>query len=319
MRVREADPCRDRRRRRRESWRVHGSSPRRCRAEGKIEFPAEDVGRNCPRRRCVLSSSLLASNFCPAARIVDAGTHRVRREAPCTCEIAAAETSAVGDCRRPRLQKRLAVECRFSEAAKSTSYPGLLQRTAIHDHLQIFPASRRRHRTRSDGRSREGHSVFHARGKRAVRDREGPGRRLRLRRSRSAHQRVGHVARQERRRRPARRGRRSEMGGGSLRTEAGSRAAAAAQGARALCQSAPGDLLPRARGRVLSQARNRRGPRHHDRSRTDGRRLLRRTQRDHRSRQRPEARHRHPGLRHLRNRANLRVSLSISRASAATR
>jgi 3-isopropylmalate dehydrogenase len=54
---------------------------------------------------------------------------------------------------------------------------------------------------------------------------------------------------------------------------------------------------------VEPQARCRR-PRHHDRARTDRRRVFRRAEDHHRSRQRPEARRRYAGLRHLRDRAH---------------
>ena len=61
----------------------------------------------------------------------------------------------------------------------------------------------------------------------------------------------------------------------------------------------PGDLLSRACRRFLAEARDRRRARHRHRPRTDRRRLFRRAQADHRSWQWPEARNRHPGLRHL--------------------
>ena len=65
----------------------------------------------------------------------------------------------------------------------------------------------------------------------------------------------------------------------------------------------------------LAQARPGRRPRHHDRARADRRRLFRRAEGDHRSRQRPEARRRHAGLRHLRDRAHRRASPSSLRAA----
>ena len=71
-----------------------------------------------------------------------------------------------------------------------------------------------------------------------------------------------------------------------------------------LRQFAAGDLLSGARRRLVAEARDRRRARHHDRARIDRRRLFRRAQADHRSRQRPEARHRHAGLRHLRDRTH---------------
>ena len=56
--------------------------------------------------------------------------------------------------------------------------------------------------------------------------------------------------------------------------------------------------------RVRAQARARRRPRHHHPARTHRRRLFRRAEDHHRSRQRPEARGRYAGLRHLRDRAH---------------
>ena len=61
----------------------------------------------------------------------------------------------------------------------------------------------------------------------------------------------------------------------------------------------PADLLSGAGGCVQPEARGGRRPRHHDRARTHRRGLFRRTQNHHRPRQRPEARRRYPGLRHL--------------------
>ena len=87
-----------------------------------------------------------------------------------------------------------------------------------------------------------------------------------------------------------------------VRPEAG--LLAAAQGSRPVRQSAPGGVLSGAGGCLQPEARGGRGPRHHDRARTDRRRLFRRAEDHHRSRQRPEARHRYPGLRHLRDRAH---------------
>ena len=81
----------------------------------------------------------------------------------------------------------------------------------------------------------------------------------------------------------------------------------------------PAICYPGARRRLVAQARGRRGPRHHDRARTDRRRLFRRAQGDHRSRQRPEARHRHAGLRHLRDRAHRPRRLRSRAQARATR
>ena len=81
-------------------------------------------------------------------------------------------------------------------------------------------------------------------------------------------------------------------------------AAAAAQGARRLRQSAPGHLLPGARRRLVAEARAGRRARHPHPARADRRRLFRRAEGDPRPRQRPEARRRHAGLRHLRDRAH---------------
>ena len=80
----------------------------------------------------------------------------------------------------------------------------------------------------------------------------------------------------------------------ALRRAARGRAAAAAQGARALREPSSGQVLRRARRLLLAEARAGRGARHPDRPRADRRRLLRRAGGDHRPRQRPEARGRHP-------------------------
>ncbi len=69
-------------------------------------------------------------------------------------------------------------------------------------------------------------------------------------------------------------------------------------------QYPPGDRLSGARRFFESQARGGRRPRHRHPARTHRRRLFRRAQNHHRSRQRPEARRRYPGLRHLRDRAH---------------
>ena len=84
----------------------------------------------------------------------------------------------------------------------------------------------------------------------------------------------------------------------------------------ALRQPAPGRDLSGARGCVLAQARAGRGARHHDPARADRRRLFRRAEDHHGSRQRTEARGRHAGLRHLRNRAH-RARRLRARAQAA--
>ncbi len=102
----------------------------------------------------------------------------------------------------------------------------------------------------------------------------------------------------------------------ALRRAAGGGAAAAAQGARPVRQHPAGDLLPGARRRFEPQARGGRRARHHHPARAHRRRLFRRAQDHHRSRQRPEARGRHPGLRHLRDRAHLPRRLR-ARAQAA--
>ena len=70
-------------------------------------------------------------------------------------------------------------------------------------------------------------------------------------------------------------------------------------------QHPAGDLLSGAGRELQPQARGGRRARHHHPARADRRRLFRRAQDHHRSRQRPEARDRHPGLRHLRDRAHL--------------
>ncbi len=66
----------------------------------------------------------------------------------------------------------------------------------------------------------------------------------------------------------------------------------------------PAVTYPALGRRLVAEARAGRGPRHHDFARAHRRRLFRRAQDHHRSRQRPEARGRYPGLRHLRDRAH---------------
>ncbi len=95
-----------------------------------------------------------------------------------------------------------------------------------------------------------------------------------------------------------------QVGRRALRGAARGRPAAPAQGHAALRQPAPGDLLPGPGRRLVAEARTRRRARSRDRARTDRRRLFRRTEGDHRPRQRPEARRRHAGLRDLRDRAH---------------
>ena len=94
------------------------------------------------------------------------------------------------------------------------------------------------------------------------------------------------------------------MGRRALRGAPRGGAAPAAQGSRTVRQSAAGDRLSGAGRRLVAEARTGRRARHPDRARADRRRLFRRAEGDPRSRQRPEARHRHPGLRHLRDRAH---------------
>ena len=116
-----------------------------------------------------------------------------------------------------------------------------------------------------------------------------------------------------------RRGRRAEVGQGALRRAAGGGPAAAAQGPRALRQPPPGGDLSGAGRRLGAQARAGRRPRHHHPPRAHRRRLFRRAEDHHRSRQRPEARHRHPGLRHLRDRADRPRRLRAGAEAQATR
>ena len=102
----------------------------------------------------------------------------------------------------------------------------------------------------------------------------------------------------------ARRRRRPGLGRRRLRDPSRGGPASPPQGPRPLRQPAPRHLPRRAGRRVLAEARARRRTRHPHRPRTDRRRLFRRAEADHRPRQWPEARHRHPGLRHLRDRAH---------------
>ncbi len=87
----------------------------------------------------------------------------------------------------------------------------------------------------------------------------------------------------------------------------------------ALRQPAPGRHLPGARRCLVAQARAGRGARHHDPARADRRRLFRRAEDHHGPRQRPEARRRHPGLRHLRDRAHRARRLRAGPRRGATR
>ncbi len=138
-----------------------------------------------------------------------------------------------------------------------------------------------------------------------VRDRGRAGRRLLLRRPQGRHHRRHHGEGARLRRRDLRRGRRAEVGRRALRRAAGGRAPAAAQGPRPVRQHPSGDLLSGAGGVLEPQARGGRRARHHHPARIDRRGLFRRAEDHHRSRQRPEACHRHAGLRHLRDRAHL--------------
>ena len=137
-----------------------------------------------------------------------------------------------------------------------------------------------------------------------VRDRGGAGRRRLLRRAQGRHHRRDHGQGRAGRRRDLRRGRRAEMGQGRLRRAAGGGAPAPAQGSGPVRQHPSGDLLSGAGRVLLAQARGGRRARHRHRARAHRRGLFRRAQDHHRSRQRPEARGRHPGLRHLRDRAH---------------
>ena len=87
----------------------------------------------------------------------------------------------------------------------------------------------------------------------------------------------------------------------------------------AVRQSAAGDLLSGARRCLLAEAGGGRGARHPDRARADRRRLFRRAEGDPRPRQRPEARHRHAGLRHVRDRAHRRRRLRAGAHAAQPR
>ena len=189
-----------------------------------------------------------------------------------------------------------------------------------HGFFQPASAPRRRHRPRGHGRGREARRLGSTR---------RASRRSRPRRTSSAARPMTRTARRSAR--PTWRGRRRRTPCCSARSAGrngmrvpydvapGGGPAAAAQGSRAVRQSAPGDLLSGARRRLVAEARDRRGARHRHRPRTDRRRLFRRAEGDRRPRQRPEARHRHAGLRHLRDRAHRAASPSSSRASAATR
>ena len=145
---------------------------------------------------------------------------------------------------------------------------------------------------------------FGREGRRPIRDREGAGRRLRLRRAWASDQRCRHGSCSP----PTRScSARSAVRNGTgvaydVRPEAG--LLRLRKDLALYANLRPAICYPALARRLLAQARGRRGARHHDRARADRRRLFRRAEADHRSRQRTEARHRHPGLRHVRNRAH---------------
>ena len=173
-----------------------------------------------------------------------------------------------------------------------------------HAHPQSPAHPRRRDRPRSDGRGEEAHRLDERPRHGHVRDRGRAVRRLRVRRAwRRDHRRDGREG-EGRGCGDLRFGRRAEVGQGAVRASPGSGAAAAAQGPAALRQPAPRRDLSGARGCLVAQARAGRGARHHDPARADRRRVFRRAEDDHGSRQRPEARHRYADLRHLRDRAH---------------
>ena len=152
-----------------------------------------------------------------------------------------------------------------------------------------------------------------------LRDRRGAGRRLLLRRTWGRGHRGYHGEGACGGCGDLRCGRRSQMGRRALRRAAGSRPAAAAQGPRAVRQSAPGGLLSGARRRLESQARRGGRARHRDRARAHRRGLFRRAEDHHRSRQRPEARASTPRSTTPTRSIASPASPSSWRASAATR
>ena len=81
----------------------------------------------------------------------------------------------------------------------------------------------------------------------------------------------------------------------------------------------PAICLSGACRRLVAEARARRGARHPDPARADRRRLFRRAEGDPRHRERPEARDRHAGLRHLRDRADRPRRLRAGEDAGATR
>src|SRR3979411_1684020 len=76
----------------------------------------------------------------------------------------------------------------------------------------------------------------------------------------------------------------------------GGRPIAAGKGPRPVRELTAGGVLSRARRCIEPEARGGRRPRHHDRARAHRWGVFRRTQNHHRSRQRPEARHRYASL-----------------------
>ena len=191
-----------------------------------------------------------------------------------------------------------------SKWSSSSFLPSAPSTRSVNAHPSSLSSSRRRNRPRSDGRSREGHPAVPVRRLRQIRDREGSRRRMRLRRARGGDQRGRHGPGRRRRRRAPRRGRGPQMGLRALRGAPRSRAPAAAQGSGALRQPQAGRLLPGAGLGLVAEDRGRRGARHHDRPGAYRRRLFRGAEADHRPRQWPEARDRHAGVRHLRDRAD---------------
>ncbi len=192
-------------------------------------------------------------------------------------------------------------------------------RRIFHAHFQSSSARRRRHRPRSHGRGEAAARLLCQERHRRFSDRGRLGRRRLLRRAQGRHHRCDHGQGACRRRGDFRRGRRTEMGQGAVRGAAGSGAVAAAQGAWPVRQYPAGDRLSGAGRRFEPQARGGRGPRHHHPARAHRRRLFRRAEDHHRSRQRPEARRSIPRSTTPTRSSASRGWLSNWRASGATR
>ena len=184
-----------------------------------------------------------------------------------------------------------------------------------HADLQASSPARRRHRSGGHARGREARRMV-PRQRHRLRDRDRSRGRLGLRRPQGGDHRRRDGARASGRCGAVRRRRRAEVGRRALRRPARGGAPAPAQGPRPVRQPAAGDLLSRARRRLVAQARGRGGTGPPDRARAHRRGLFRRAEGDRDPRERIPARRRHAALHHGRDRAH-RAGRLRSREEAA--